>query len=133
MIGDGYWATGITVRYGYSGEDKYGWGAEVDFYDSGFCNDDTDKRAVSTEGTLRTRYYVREGDTPDADALATAIDVLKADTERLGITWTPSATVYYQGDGVSEDWPPPPGWREMVNAQAARLGWRPLYSPAERD
>lgn len=136
MIGNGYWATGITVRYGYSGSDLYGWGAEVEFFDSGFCDDDTDSGAISTEGTLRTRYFVREGDGPDADALSAAVDAVKRDADRLGITWSaaPSpatATVYYRGDGEDENYPPPDGWREMVNAQAGRLGWRPGYTEHE--
>lgn len=130
MIGDGYWASGITVRYGYSGMDRYGWGAKVDFYDSGFCDDDTDAGAVSTQGTLSTRYFVREGTGADADGLATAVDVVKQDAERLGIRFggaTPPV-VYYEGDGEDEDWPPPDGWRGMVDAQAQRLGWRGIYT-----
>ena len=131
MIGSGYWATGITVRYGYSGMNLYGWAATVEFYDDGFCSDDTDRSTISTEGMLRTRYYVREGTHTDAAALATAIDTVKADAEWLGITFRDDGVmapcVYYQGDGEDEDYPPPAGWREMVDAQAARLGWRGLY------
>lgn len=131
VIGNGYWSTGIVVRYGYSGQDLYGWGAEVKFYDNGFCDDDTDAGLVSTEGTLHTRYLVREGNGPDADALAAAVDAVKQDAERLGIRFRTDgaspATVYYQGDGEHKDYPPPPGWREMVNAQARRLGWEPFY------
>ena len=116
MIGKGYWATGITVKYGYSGMDRYGWAASVDFYDNGFCDDDTDGGAISTQGTLRTRYFVREGDGPDADALSAAVDAVKADAERLGINFraglTPSPCVYYQGDGEDEEWKPPAGGRE---------------------
>lgn len=131
MIGNGYWATGITVRYGYSGMDRYGWGAEVAFYDNGFCNDDTDAKVISTQGKLGTRYFVREGNTPDADALGAAVDAVKADAERTGIRFKVDGisgpTVYYEGDGEDPEWPPPFGWRELVNAQAARLGWRPIY------
>jgi hypothetical protein len=132
LIGNGYWATGITVKYGYSGMNLCGWGAEVEFYDNGFCDDDTDNGAISTQGRIGTRYFVREGTRPDADALSAAIDAVKRDAERLGITWgIPAAgmmsTVYYVGDGEDEDYPPPDGWRGMVNAQARRLGWQPLY------
>jgi hypothetical protein len=136
MIGNGYWATGIIVRYGYSGEDKYGWGAEVNFYDDGFCDDDTDNGVVSTQGTLHTRYLVREGDGPDADALAAAIDAVKAAAERLGIQWRADLgfgpNVYYQSDGQSEDYPPPDGWRELIDAQAQRIGWPILYTDSSR-
>lgn len=130
MIGDGYWATGITVRYGYTGQNLYGWSAEVEFFDNGFNDDDTDNGLISTEGTLHTRYGVREGDGPDADALSTAVDTVKRDAERLGIRFRGGLVgpyVYYHRDGRDADSPPPPGWREMVNAQAGRLGWKPLY------
>ena len=131
MIGNGYWSTGIIVRYGYSGMNLYGWGASADFYDSGFCDDNPDAAAVSTQGRLNTRYFVREGTGPDADALAAAVDAVKRDAERLGITWGVDSavrpSVYYIGDGEDEDYPPPAGWRELVNAQSVRLGWNPLY------
>ena len=131
MIGNGYWATGITVKHGYSGMNLHGWAANVDFYDSGFCDDNPDAAAISTQGILSTRYFVREGDSPDTDGLAAAVDAVKRDAERLGITWGADAavppTVYYIGDGEDEDFPPPDGWRELVNAQARRLGWKPLY------
>jgi hypothetical protein len=136
MIGEGYWATGITVRYGYSGMDLYGWAAKVDFYDNGFCDDDTDAGAVSTQGTLKTRYLVREGTGADADSLAVAIDAVKRDAERLGISFPERAvppTVYYEGDVEDEECPPPPGWRGMVNEQAQRLGWRPMYRDEAAD
>lgn len=136
MIGNGYWATGITVRYGYHGSGMYDWSAEVRFRDDGSAGDgDTDSAAVTTEGTLKTRYLVCEGTDPDIDALAVVIDAVKADAERLGITWSGWSglpTVYYQGDGDDEGYPPPDGWRDMVNAQAIRLGWRPVYAAEEQ-
>ena len=125
MIGNGYWATGITVLWQYSGSGDYGWSARVEYLDGGFCNDDADKGQVSTEGILHTRYAVRDGKT--ADALTVVIDTIKADAERLGVRWpAPGQSkphVYYKGDGEDEDYPPPDGWRELVDAQAARLGW----------
>lgn len=135
MIGNGYWTTGINVRYGYSGMDLYGWAARVEFLDDGFCSDDTDSGTISTGGTLRTRYYVTDGTGPDADGLAAAINAVKADADRLGITFRQDGLmtphVYYQGDGEDEDYPPPEGWRELVDAQAVRLGWEGLYSRTE--
>jgi hypothetical protein len=132
MIGNGYWAVGITVRYSYSGMNRYGWGASIDFCDDGFCSDNTDSGTISTEGTIRTRYYVHEGNDPDVDALTVAIDVIKADAERIGIRFrhdgmmTPH--VYYKGDGEDKAYPPPVGWRELIDAQSARLGWEGLYA-----
>lgn len=139
MIGNHYWATGITVRYGYSGANLYGWGAEVRFYDDGFAGDDNaDTGEVVTEGVLKTRYKVHDGNGPDADGLSAAVDAVKRDAEKLGIRWRDEAeaglepAVYYQGGGEDEDYPPPDGWRGMVNAQAERLGWRPLYAAEEQ-
>jgi hypothetical protein len=129
MIGGGWWSTGITVTWQYSGMGQHGWAASLDYYDDGFCNDDAAEGRVSTEGTLRTRYAVREG--RSADRLAVVIDVLKADAERLGITWRDplagkdgTASLYYEGDGEDADNPPPAGWEHLLQAQAARLGWR---------
>lgn len=119
MIGNGYWATGITVKW----SEHYGWIAHVDFYDDGFAEDG------STEGTLRCRYWSKDH---SEDALARQIDLVKADAERLGITFATlsfaqTPLLYYQGDGEDPEWPPPPDWREILGRQATRLGWRGPY------
>lgn len=128
MIGDGYWSTGITVRYSA----REGWGASLKFLDAGFVNDSADDMRVSTEGTLHTRYYIEDG--KHTDALTVVIDVVKTDAERLGIRWE-NPHVYMDGDGEWNDRDYPDGWRRLVDSQAERLGWEPLYSespePAE--
>lgn len=123
MIGNGYWSNGITVRYS-DGR----WSASVDYYDNGFANDRADAGEVSTEGTIHTRYFLRDGKT--TDALTVAVDVVKADAERFGIIWnTPGVGpfVYMDGDGENGGRPLPSNWRELVDAQARRLGWESLY------
>ena len=126
MIGTNYWATGITVRH-HEGK----WSATVEYLDAGFADDNADAQRVSTEGNLHTRYFLRDGE--HASALTVAIDVVKADAERLGIVWgTPGPFVYMKGDGEDETFPPPDGWRELVDAQARRLGWEPFYTKSER-
>jgi len=125
MIGSSYGSTGITVVHTYAGGGEDGWAATLDYLDGGFCNDEPGKGIVSTEGTLRTRYCVRDGSC--ADPLGTAIDVLRADAERMGILWR-EPCLYYRGDGESPDWPPPDGWRDMLAAQAERIGWRTYAS-----
>ena len=126
MIGNGYWSTGIIVEYVYSGMGQMGWTAKADFLDGGFCNDNPEAGIVSTEGEVRSRYAVRNGET--AHGLAVAVDAVKADVERLGIEWR-NPRVYYPGDGEDGEHEPPQGWQEMLGAQADRLGWQRLYGP----
>lgn len=120
----GYWATGIALRW--RNDTCTGWAGTVEFFDDGWIgDDDADTGHVSTEGVLRTRYEVTDG--PTASGLATVIDVLLADAERLGITFhaTPDATphLWYVGDGETRDYPPPTGWRAMLREQAERIAW----------
>lgn len=117
MIGSRYWSTGITVWRAYGTRDE--WFAEVSFFDDGFC------QGGSTEGLVRTLYAV---------PLHTAVDVLKADVERLGIEFQypdGGPRIYYRGDGENADCPPPAGWRLRIEATARRLGWRSPYAPKE--
>lgn len=131
MIGDTYWATGISVRTMHDRDDALMWAAEVKFLDDGFCNDDADNGQISTEGRLHTRYMVRDGD--DRTALATILDVLIADAATLGITFRTDIppSLYFHQDGVDPDWPPPPDWENLLAEQAARLGWTTNYSPTK--
>lgn len=127
-----YWTTGIVLRWhersgSSNGVDHSGWSATLDFYDSGFCDDDADTGRVSTEGTLRTlhtRYAVRDGET--VSGLTAAVGTLITDARHLGITFN-DPQLYYQGDGEDEECPPPPGWEEALAAEASRIGWRTPY------
>lgn len=109
MIGDGYWSTGIMVRWYPDNERDRNWSVKLEFLDDGFCE------MGSTEGELRCRYV--------EPSLSTAIDTLKADAERLGIIFK-SPTVYMYQDSDAEY---PEDWRAIVDAEAERLGWRPCY------
>jgi hypothetical protein len=120
-----YWSTGITV---HQNTDTHGWAASLDYLDDGFVNDDPDAGRVSTEGTLRTRYFVRG--TGTTSGLSAAIDALVADAARLGIVFR-EPSLYYRGDGESEDFPAPEGWRETLAREAARIGWRTIYTGSQ--
>ena len=116
MIGEQYWATGIilrpTTRYFPIYGNKVQWAATVKFFDDGFCQDE------STEGELKTRYF--------GDDLAKAIDTVRQDASKLNIRFERvglPAFLSIEGDGESKDWSPPPGWRELLRAQAARIGF----------
>lgn len=128
-----YWTTGIVLRWhersgSSNGVAHSGWAATLDFYDSGFCDDDADTGRVSTEGTLRTlhtRYAVSDGET--VSGLTAAVDALITDARHLGITFN-DPQLHYKGDGEDEECPPPPGWRGILAPEAARIGWRTPYS-----
>lgn len=115
MIGESYWSTGIMLRWYADGNQ---WSISLNFLDDGFCDQS------ASEGTLKLRYLV--------DDLEAGINTLKADAERLGIRMvgpgTMAPTVYIEGDGEIDDMDYPPDWRELVNAQATRLGWQPCYT-----
>jgi hypothetical protein len=116
-----YWSTGITVTE-YIGR----WTASLDYCDDGFADDDPDAELISTQGSLSTRYGVRDGDT--RSGLTAAVDALVADAKKLGIEFiatsgTDAPFLYYKGDGEWEDFPPPNGWRETLAAEAARIGF----------
>ena len=126
-----YWSTGITVTYAplaerINGEPHPGWHASLDYCDDGFADNDPEAGRVSTEGRLHTRYPVR--DTKIRSGLSIAIDALIADAERLGITFTTLSGnrgphLLYDGDGENETHPAPEGFRDLLAAEAERIGW----------
>jgi hypothetical protein len=132
MIGNAYWATGITVDF-HDGR----WSATAEFFDDGFAGDNnTDAGRVSTEGKIGTRYSVTDGE--HADALMTVIDVIKADVEKLGIEWRSTSGIgpyiYAEFETATEHYPEryPEDWRHLLTEQAHRVGWDALYLRAEQ-
>jgi hypothetical protein len=133
-----YWSTGITVTWSplaerINDEPYGGWHASVDYCDDGFANNDPDTGQVSTEGTLRTRYAVR--DAKIRSGLSVAVDALLADAKLLGVEFIavgPDSEpwLYYRGDGEDTEHPPPDGWREALAAEAKRIGFRSYAAPA---
>lgn len=126
MHGNYYWALGITVSANQQADGGVRWGASAKFYDNGLVDtEDPDAGDISTEGEIRTRRFVDSTET--TDGLATAIDTVKRDAERLGITFEPhdgSPMLYVRGDG---EWPDvwlPANWQERLTEQAERLEWR---------
>lgn len=120
MIGK-YTSIGIVVKPDGGGL----WSLRSPFQDAGFCDN------ASSEGTVHLRYCVAD--------LATGIDTLKADVERLGIAWQDwgegdgRATLYMEGDGESKSIEYPPDWREVLRAQAERLEWCFPYQHTEME
>lgn len=131
MIGPNYWTTGITVCAQRSQHDaeKWRWSAHLDYFDNGWLGDDDSSIfKISTQGVLRTRYFVESVvDNPENEALRAVLDVLIADAKRLGIELK-DPSVYYHGDGEDPDHVAPTNWRDLVREQNERLGWRHLYS-----
>ncbi len=129
-----YWSTGIVVRWfpARPGHTE-AWGAHLDFLDDGFAADDMTAGRISTEGRLHTRYPVEAPE--GVNALAVVLDTLIADAAKLGIRWHNAVDqwpmVYYDGDGEATDYPPPPGYRDLLVEQAKRLNWATYgYTPA---
>jgi hypothetical protein len=122
MIGNGYWATGLTLKPLGNGPKGFDWHLYVDFYDDGFCDEN------STEGTLRHRYVTTE--------VVRAAEVLKVDAERLGIRFNEIAgappAVYVEGDGEWQDIDYPANWREVASAVAEALGFQSSYEDPVR-
>lgn len=127
-----YWTTGIVLTWhpraqrGPSDESIPGWSGTIDYCDDGWVGDNNaDTGAVSTEGTLHTRYAVVDGKT--RTALSAVVDALIADAGRLGINFVAGPgdlpNLYYKGDGEHSDFPPPDGWRALLAAEAERIGW----------
>ncbi|WP_372344766.1 hypothetical protein [Streptomyces sp. KL116D] len=126
-----YWSTGITVVWSerahtINGVPHGGWGASLDFCDDGFVDSKTENGEISTQGTLRTRYFIQDDN--GASGLTTAINSLIEDAGRLDIdfqSWdTEAPMLYYKGDGEDPAFEPPSGWRETLRVEAARIGWR---------
>jgi hypothetical protein len=127
-----YWSVGITLTWHPEGarDEKGakvdGWSGSVDYYDDGFAgDDDADSGTLCTEGTLRTRYVVADG--RQQTALSAIVDTLIADAARLGIEFRisgkDSARLYVPGDGEWDSHPLPDGWRQLLAAEAERIGW----------
>lgn len=132
----GYWATGITLawREAYLSHAE-SWCGYLDYFDDGFCDDNPDTGAISTQGTLRTRYGVENTDT--TSALTAVVNTLILDAASLGITWRGAndnpPMLYYRGDGEDPDYPPPDGYRELLRATAERIGWATYgYEPTAK-
>jgi len=83
MIGNEYTFTGITLKNGYAGSGNPGWAGFVDFFDAGFCSDNAATATISTEGTLRTRYFVR--DAGDNIGIQVALEAVLAQIEKFDI------------------------------------------------
>lgn len=113
MHGDKLFATGIVIRQDWRG----GWWAEATFEDFGHCD------RGSVMGHIETKYA--------DDDLPYTIDTIKRDVESLGVEFAQldgvSPALLYSEDGEDEDFPPPDGWRELLKAEAQRIGFLCLY------
>ena len=123
-----WWYTGVVLTpERIVGDGEVMWSVVLKFLDDGFCDMD------STEGELRLRYQI------PTQGLSAAIDTLLADAKRMGLAVVEpdldanSPTVYVKGDGEWSGIAYPDNWRDIVNGQAARLGWKPTYKTEKED
>jgi hypothetical protein len=117
MYKDKLYSVGIIVWYGYGGGTKYGWWAKVEYEDFGHC----DRGSVA--GSIATKY---------ADDIRYSINTIKADAEKLTIEFVetfpgPGPCLFYLQDGDSNDYPPPDGWRDLLEDEARRIGFHSIY------
>jgi hypothetical protein len=107
MIGTEFWSTGVKVSYL---PHRNEWSATVEFFDDGFCEDE------STQGRIGSRYFA---------PLETVLDNVIRDAEKLGIVWR-DKNIFVDGDG--EGVTLPRDWREIIQRQADRIGFRSSYT-----
>lgn len=84
MLGTGHFYNFVKLTYGYAGSGRSGWSAYVTFQDAGFCSGFTAGEDISTEGSLRTRYYVCDSDT-NGSGVRAAIEAILKDLDALGV------------------------------------------------
>lgn len=115
MIGERYWANGITMSC-LDGQ----WAAHLDFYDCGFSEQSTQQQ-MSTEGTLRSRYRHAEPTAVAANLVSDAVSLGIAFHAPLGGT----PMVYLD----PRNWVSPdtetgePHINDALATVAASLGW----------
>lgn len=110
MVGNEYWTTGVILEWHqYANQ----WKATVEFYDSGFCDEQ------STEGEIHTRYYCND--------INDAIRIVMQDAKKLGIVFNDPPQLYFAGDGEWEENPPPPNWRRLIFETASKHGLESAY------
>ena len=113
MIGERYWASGISLEWSPLNGQK----ADISFFDAGFFQDE------STEGKLYTRYYINDP--------VQATKILIEDATKLGIQFRPAMgdkiCLYVNGDGESEDYPLPSNWKQILTDVAMATGCISVY------
>ena len=123
-----YRSTCITVTFTpvaehANGQPYPGWHAALDYCDDGVRRQRPRDRPGLHRRHTPTRYPVR--DSKIRSGLSIAIDTLLADAARLDIDFptAPSPRLYYWGDGEDPNHPAPEGWRDLLAAEADRIGW----------
>lgn len=118
------WSTGIIVKAELVPDKmklKVMWVARAEIQDQHFAD-----RHKAVEVQIKNRYFCED--------LAEAIDNIMLVAEQTFIHWgrgEAEPTIYYEGDGVLTDSPPPKGWEHMLFKQCERLGWKSIYSIPE--
>jgi hypothetical protein len=116
MIGEFMWSTGITIDRQDDGKMT----VAVHLEDDGWLGDDRPGHQYAITGDLRIRYP------QPMNNLASAIDTIKRDAEKLGVRWllprtgvqAGKGTVYAERDDL----------QELANVHAVRIGWEPTYA-----
>ncbi len=107
-------ATGVTVRYGYAGNNKYGWIAKLHWQDDKFAEEGC------VEGDIHTRYFEK--------TITSAINYVVEVAEQFNIPFTDEPYLFYENDGDNLEEPPPENWKLILLEEALSRGWHTYSS-----
>lgn len=104
----------ITVYWGYAGSGKNGWWAKLYWQDGKFAEDG------AVEGVIKTRYGSKN--------ISDSIDYVLEIADIFGLPKPsescPVFKIFYRKDGMEvQKYPPPEGWKEILQKEANKRGW----------
>lgn len=112
------WTTGIMLKWGYGGGSVgYGWWAQIDILDDGFCDDG------SVRGQMTTSYASSDIDFQ----LKTIIELARHMNVEFRELDGRKPSLYIKGDGEDENHPPPDGWKKTLKDAAEKIEFQSVY------
>ena len=105
------YAVSVVVQYGYAGEGRYGWQADLHWNSGGILTDGF------VEGVISTRYF--------EETLTDAVSYVWDIKEQFGLQDIPmGVALFYKGDGEDPSNPPPSGYRALLKEEAEKREWK---------
>lgn len=104
----------VTVKYGYAGEGCYGWTATLLWQDDKFL------KSGAVEGEIRTRYF--------ECTITEAIDYVVEVAKQFNLLFVDNFSLFYCNDGENLKDHPPDNWRQTLQEEAQKRGWKTYSS-----